>query len=205
MKKKSLPRLSFEKREALILEAASSLFSKEGFNGTTTKAIAQKAGINEALLFRHFPKKEDLYTAIVRSKLDLWNKDVIPDLEKTTSLPLAQSLVKIATILIKEKRKDPSLLRMMLYSALESHELSRYFFKQKLPVIEFLENFLKKKAKAGELRSSTKVSLFVRAYLALIHQYSLTAQLFDARAYFEKPEKEVIAQFVEIFLRGIQA
>ncbi len=204
MKKKSPPRLSFEQRETLILEAATSLFSENGFKGTTTKAIAQRARVNEALLFRHFPKKEDLYTAIVKTKLEIWTKDVIPDLEKTTSLSLEESLIKIAGILIKEKRKDPSLLRMMLYSALEGHELSRYFFRQKLPVVEFLENFLKKKAQKGELRS-LDVSLMVRAYLALVHQYSLTAELFDAKAYFERSEKEVISQFVKVFIQGIQA
>jgi TetR/AcrR family transcriptional regulator len=34
------------------------LFSKKGFRGTTTKEIAQAAGVSEAIIFRHFETKE---------------------------------------------------------------------------------------------------------------------------------------------------
>ena len=44
------------------------LFSERGFRGTTTKEIAQAAGVSEAIIFRHFATKEDLYTAIIDHK-----------------------------------------------------------------------------------------------------------------------------------------
>jgi AcrR family transcriptional regulator len=46
-------------REA-ILRAAIKLFSEHGSRGTTTRRIAQDAGVNEVTLFRHFQSKEDL-------------------------------------------------------------------------------------------------------------------------------------------------
>jgi len=45
------------------------LFAKKGFNGTTTKEIAQAAGISEALVFKHFPTKRALYAAILAEKV----------------------------------------------------------------------------------------------------------------------------------------
>ena len=42
--------------------------SHEGFGGTTTKKIAQAAGVSEAMVFRHYATKEELYTAILDHK-----------------------------------------------------------------------------------------------------------------------------------------
>ena len=52
-----------------ILEAAIRLFSVKGFNGTTTKEIAEAAEVNEALIFRHFSTKRELYGAIIEKKI----------------------------------------------------------------------------------------------------------------------------------------
>ena len=46
------------------MDAAKELFARQGFEGTTTRQIAERARVNEAIIFRHFPSKEDLYWAI---------------------------------------------------------------------------------------------------------------------------------------------
>lgn len=43
-----------------IVNAALRLFQKKGFDATTTKAIAQQAGIAEGTVFNYFPTKEDI-------------------------------------------------------------------------------------------------------------------------------------------------
>ncbi len=40
-----------------ILQAAQKLFARKGFDGTTTKDLARKAGVAEGTIFRHFPNK----------------------------------------------------------------------------------------------------------------------------------------------------
>src|ERR1700693_4373505 len=61
-------RVSAEDRRQQILEVAMSLFARQGFEGTTTRQIAEMARVNEAIIFRHFPTKEDLYWAIIEGK-----------------------------------------------------------------------------------------------------------------------------------------
>src|SRR3954447_11583612 len=53
-----------------ILTAAIELFSQKGFRGTTTRDLANQAGVNEAIIFRHFNNKEALYSAILQHKAD---------------------------------------------------------------------------------------------------------------------------------------
>jgi AcrR family transcriptional regulator len=43
-----------------ILEAAERVFSRDGFQGATTREIAREAQVNEVTLFRHFRTRDDL-------------------------------------------------------------------------------------------------------------------------------------------------
>src|SRR5215208_8490986 len=61
-------RMCADDRRRQIAEVAMRLFSERGFRGTTTKEIAQAAGVSEAIIFRHFATKEELYTAIIDYK-----------------------------------------------------------------------------------------------------------------------------------------
>src|SRR5947209_12434188 len=61
-------RMSSEERHKQIVQTAIRLFSQKGFRGTTTKEIALAAKVNEAIIFRHFATKDDLYTAILDCK-----------------------------------------------------------------------------------------------------------------------------------------
>ena len=61
-------RMAGDERRQQIIETAESLFSENGFRGTTTKKIADKAGISEAMVFKHFANKDELYSAILDQK-----------------------------------------------------------------------------------------------------------------------------------------
>jgi AcrR family transcriptional regulator len=60
MKRQTAP----ERRQTL-LQAALDLFSAQGYDGTTTRAVAERAGVTEALLFKHFHTKQELLSAVV--------------------------------------------------------------------------------------------------------------------------------------------
>ncbi|MDO7602759.1 MAG: TetR/AcrR family transcriptional regulator, partial [Flavobacteriaceae bacterium] len=57
-------------RKQLILETSLELFAKNGVVGTTTKSIANEAGVSEGLLFRHYQSKEGLVKALKKLAAD---------------------------------------------------------------------------------------------------------------------------------------
>ncbi|MFO1462498.1 MAG: TetR/AcrR family transcriptional regulator [bacterium] len=195
-------RLSFAEREGRILEAAGRLFAERGFVGTTTRAIALESGINEALIFRHFKNKEELYTALLQQKLGDFEVHVAPDLRKTLELPVAEALLEVAKIIVGKHRENNWFLRVMLYAALESHHLGQMFFKQRLPLVEFLEELFERKIKAGEVKVMSPAVLS-RAFIAMIHHYVLITLVFNAKDHFPLPEKPMLESFVQIFTRGV--
>jgi AcrR family transcriptional regulator len=62
-------RLSGPERRATILAAAREVFLEEGFSGARTRAIAERAEITEAVLYRHFASKEEIFDAAVLAPL----------------------------------------------------------------------------------------------------------------------------------------
>ena len=58
-------RLTADQRRTAIVEAATKVFAENGFHGTTTRELAKTAGVSEALLYKHFPSKESLFSAML--------------------------------------------------------------------------------------------------------------------------------------------
>ena len=123
---KTAKRMSGEERKAQIVRDATDLFAKKGFKGTTTREIAGKAGISEAVIFRHFARKEDLYDAIIDFHCsDEQGEPVLIALLKEKKG--REMFSTLASVLIEEHQKDPSFLRLFTYSAIEKHRLSEMF------------------------------------------------------------------------------
>jgi AcrR family transcriptional regulator len=62
-------RLSAAARRAQIVAAAREVFIEQGMNGTRSREIAERAGITEAYLYRHFHSKEEIYRLAVDAPL----------------------------------------------------------------------------------------------------------------------------------------
>lgn len=58
--------------EAAINLAAIEVFASEGYNGATTQAIADKAGLSKARLHYHIESKEALYRQVLQDIVDDW-------------------------------------------------------------------------------------------------------------------------------------
>lgn len=61
-----MPRLKAAQRRSQLIEVATKLFARGGFDATTTAAIAYAAGVTEPILYRHFRSKQEMFVAIVR-------------------------------------------------------------------------------------------------------------------------------------------
>ncbi len=57
-----------ERTRQALLDAAGYLFTAEGYDRTTVRAIAERAGVNQALLFRYFGNKEALFARVLAAQ-----------------------------------------------------------------------------------------------------------------------------------------
>jgi AcrR family transcriptional regulator len=95
---KPTPKLSSEARRAAIISAVRRVFAEKGFHGTTTRELAEAAGVSEALLFKHFPTKEALYSAM---QLSCCNEQDLGLIERINALePSASTLALLVHFLV---------------------------------------------------------------------------------------------------------
>src|SRR5260370_27592731 len=91
-------RLDSDERRQAIVEAAVPLFARKGFSGATTRELAEAAGVSEALLYRHFPSKQLLYSEILQQV----GCQGDPALEKLASLPASSAtLVCMMRVMVR--------------------------------------------------------------------------------------------------------
>src|SRR5215469_6965430 len=121
-------RVAAPDRRRQILDVAAKLFARRGFRGTTTKQIADRARVNEAILFRHFPRKEDLYWALLDGKCSSAAGQREMDAVLRSGRDDAEIFATIAEGILRRNTDDPSRSRLLLFSALEQHRLSHRFF-----------------------------------------------------------------------------
>ncbi len=196
-------RMTAEERRAQIVEVATFLFAKKGFKGTTTREIAAKAGISEAIIFRHFSKKEELYSAIVNGKCS--DKDGQSLLLKALEGKRGRDVFReVATHLITEHRKDPTFMRLLTYSALEEHRLSDIFLKTRgMELIGYLEAHIRDLMKDGLIRE-VNPTIAARAFMGMVLHYSMSQEIYGLKRFSKTPAEEVIETFVDIFFQGLE-
>src|SRR4051812_9447382 len=159
-------RMCADERRLQIVRVAMRLFSQRGFRGTTTKEIAQAAGVSEAIIFRHFATKEELYAAILDHKAcvgGLGNpREIVADaIERKDDAAVFQGLAFAA---LQHHEHDTEFNRLLLYAALEGHELAQMFWDRTvLQTYQFLGSYISERQQDGAFREIDPL-IVVRAF-----------------------------------------
>ncbi|MFQ5442653.1 MAG: TetR/AcrR family transcriptional regulator [Thermodesulfobacteriota bacterium] len=202
LKKRKRKRLTGPERRAQIVDVATALLAKKGFKGTTTREIARKAGISEAVIFKHFSRKEDLYRAIIDLRCDdgLGRSRLKSVVEGKSG---REFFSEVAAFLINEHARDPTLMRLLTLSALEKQDMSEVFLKTRgLEFIEFIEDEIKGQIKKGLFRK-VDARIAARAFLGMVFHYSMSQEIYGMKRYFSFSTKKVVETFVDIFFEGV--
>jgi AcrR family transcriptional regulator len=170
-------KLSGEERRAAIIRAVRQVFADKGFDGTTTRALAEAAGVSEALLFKHFPNKEALFSAMQES---CCTEAVHGMFSRIHALePSASTLTLLIHFLVSRildsDGDDVEAVhsRLMLRSLAEDGEFARVFLRGRLAfVIPKIEECLRAAVAAGEA-----VEMPVRPRLRACFAHHLAAML----------------------------
>lgn len=125
------PRLDSNERRLAILDAAMPLFAAKGFAATTTREIAQAAGVSEALIFKHFPSKyalyEAMFTVCLEGDEEFARLMVLPPCSRTL-VEFIAGLVRYFVIEVPAIPAELARHRLIVTSFLEDGEFAHQVF-----------------------------------------------------------------------------
>ena len=184
--------------------AAMELFSKKGFRGTTTRDLAYQAGVNEAIIFRHFDSKEALYSAILQHKAGEAGDVRREEIEKLAGgNDDATFFETIGRTFLERHERDSSFMRLLLFSALDGHELSEMFVTI-MTVRNPLAKYIQRRIDEGAFRPMDPL-LAARAFFGMFASFVLWQEVFGLKKTHPHDRDEVVRTFVSIFLSGISS
>jgi AcrR family transcriptional regulator len=161
------PRLPAEERRVQILDAATTVFAKQGYAGTGTADIAREAGIGEPTLYRYFANKRDLFVAAVeRSSADVraqWES-----VARAAPDPLT-ALQQIGLWHYERMQRHPELLLLRFRSFTESpdEEATSIVREEYRTTLRFVESLLRDAHARGQVGDDTDVRALMWLFLAV--------------------------------------
>lgn len=165
--------------EARILASAAEMFANFGYNGVSTRDIATGAGVNEVTIYRHFPRKRDLYVAVLDAELQQvkLRGDQLARIAEAGDgkTALARTFELIATTMMQRRE----LLRLLQYSALELGDDIDPLLRRHLgQLVEVIARYLEPWVSRGELRCASAKAL-VLSLIAIILSHRELHRLFS--------------------------
>jgi AcrR family transcriptional regulator len=202
MPRAARPRLSHDARREQIVSASLSLFARQGFSGTTTRALARAAGVSEALIYRLFPTKCALYDAIIQRKIAEIGRAHAAVSDRV--LHDRDAFRRLAEDVLGRIRRDDTFLRLLLYSGLERHALSDIYFETHVVrVVDALRGRIERGARAGRYRRVDAL-LAARGFMAMVVHTAMTQALFAPRRWAAVPPDRAARTFVDLFFSGLE-
>ncbi len=191
-------------RRQSLIEISSRLFAEQGFQGTTVRQIARECGITEAAIYKHFDNKVHLYEQVILSKSR--QHEITEYLKGMAALDdVEQVLRAVATHILETARKDPELIRMLLYSSLEGFRSSTLLYREfRQPYIQFLREELKARKESGEIRD---INHFIssRCFVGMVMDCALNVELWNKLESTVYSADAVINNNVPIFAAGMRS
>jgi len=194
-----------EDRRRQILDVAVDLFAKKGFAGTTTKEIAAAAGVNEAIIFRHFATKEQLYIAILDAKIctpeaGSWFSHLRDCMDRRDDEGLFRAL---GTKMIEAFREDERFERLMLYALLEGHEIAKIHH-QRMGASFFIpmRDYIAQRQREGAIREVAPGAVVMA--VAGVFRFYAQMLLLCGGGLMPISDAQIIDTFTGILLNGLR-
>ncbi|MBD3189178.1 MAG: TetR family transcriptional regulator [Candidatus Heimdallarchaeota archaeon] len=217
MKDKIMSRLRKDERKNSILQTALKLIAEEGFDSVSMRLIAEKEGVSEVILYRHFRNKYKILQEIFMTyapKIIQSFRELL-DTVKVMVTDLNVSLPHLAKLYINRIKKYPYFMRLIMKesgkipeylskadkkTSIESEEYSYHkILYEDLKIQEVSTNFFKRCQKEGNLRKDLQPKDCTRTLLSIFLPLIIHSPLFPSEEPLSESEfEEVIARQIKI-------
>jgi len=140
-----------EARRNQILDAATQVFAEKGFHRTTTREIAQTAGVAEGTIYNYFSNKSDLVIGIMARLTELESLD--EELVGALQGDVRDFFITMFRHRAGRIQQSQEMLQAILPHVLVNPELREQFYQRfALPISAMLEQYVRARIEMGHIR-----------------------------------------------------
>jgi AcrR family transcriptional regulator len=180
-----------------ILSAAAALYGETGFRGATTRRIAERAGVNEVTLFRHFGSKTLLLREAIKCAGAADRVCVLPD----TPGDVRSELVEWALLNYQELFARRSLIRTAMGEIEERPEL---LAPEESPAVcagLALRDYLDRLKRAGRILASVDAGAATTMFMGALFSDAISRDVLQQM--YSNPPDVSVRHYVDLFIRAI--
>lgn len=197
------------RRDARLLEVATTLFMERGFDGTTIDAVAETAGVSKPTVYARYRDKRDLFAAVLRGRIRDW----LAPLSAAAEAQATESNPKSAETTLHELSRHmlaqasmpecATLQRILAAQAVQFPELAKLAHEDGwLRGIRGVASLLQQFAARGEIRvgdPELAADLFLNLLLGHSARLAINGIAIDPQ-FLERRRQSA----VELFLNGVR-
>jgi len=188
-----------EETRARILAATREIFERNGTRGTTTREVAERAGVNEATLFRHFGSKAALIGAMREDSCGL---EAFRNF--LTGLDGADIAADIKTLVAHSVRIMAGQRALMCIALAEDAievgppDFDAPEWRGPRRVLDLISEYFATRVAEG--RMAGEPSLLARLFMGIMFQLVVARKLWGD----DPTDQKTIDAIVDVFLNGVQ-
>jgi AcrR family transcriptional regulator len=187
-----------EETRARILAATREIFERNGTRGTTTREVAERAGVNEATLFRHFGSKAALIGAMREQSCGVEGfRNVLSSLD---GADINADIKTLAHHAVRQMVDQRALMCISLAEdAIEgvTHDFDAPEWRGPRGILKLLTDYFE--ARAAENRIAGDPNLIARVLMGMMFQLVVARKLWDKYPI----DTTTTDAIVDIFLNGV--
>jgi AcrR family transcriptional regulator len=177
-----------KKTEEKILKAATKLFSEKGYSNTSTKKIAEVAGVNEVTIFRTFKTKSKVLQEVIRHFS--YEGNIIQKISSEITGDLKQDMYIFAHTYYMFLVNNIKLYKIQVREMREDGER----FTNSIDYVDYMVDYLNQWVQKGEFTGSPQE---VSTGLVAMIMGIFTLEVFSPDIYHGMDDKRLINLFVE--------
>lgn len=188
-----------EKTKQELLNAALSVFSRNGYTASRLEDIARTAGVTRGAIYHHFGSKADLYLALIEEASSIGNSAIDRAIEEGgTFVEILSRILVYSFALLEDDRRFRDVMALQLTTpSIDAFSQRRYEEAQQL--VSSISGFFKLIIAQGALRQDLDPTTAARAFLG--YQNGLASLWLFNRDEFSI--KESASDLAGIFVHGI--
>lgn len=173
--------MEYGEKQIQIMEVAEELISEKGFNGTSVRDIADKAGVNLAMISYYFGSKDKLLEAIFQRRGES-TKLILEDLANKSGISCLDKMLLLVDHYIQKIINQQCFHRIMVreQSVSSNDAIAALILKMKRQNFEVIKRLVAEGQKKGEFRKNIDVHLLMTTMIGT------TNHLFTSQYYYKE-------------------